>query len=211
MVCASLEKSSWLNGLRWPSPDLNPVKHLWDAVERLTGSMNMQLTNLHKWCDESCQQADFWRKVSKISSRTQENAASVMLFLIKRSVSVNSQVWTALGISCCVMILSYIWLEWEPSVGWSVNFLVSRRCSSESIWAQWMVAGFAIKSSVLKELLAMKNVWPPFRKQNIFWAVNWSSCVLLAFTPAMLFFLPKYSWGAEVYSCMRWESLSGRI
>ena len=39
--------------LQWPSQsvDLNPVEHLWDAVEREIHSMNVQLTNLQKLRD----------------------------------------------------------------------------------------------------------------------------------------------------------------
>ena len=47
--------SNWFNEhdnefsvLQWPSqsPDLNPVEHLWDWVEREIHSMNVQLINL---------------------------------------------------------------------------------------------------------------------------------------------------------------------
>lgn len=89
-----------------------------------------------------------------------------------------------------------------------------------------MVAGLAIKSNVQKELLAMENVWPPFRKQSIFWAVNWSqwswsSCILLAFTPAMLFFCQNihgkqkfiHVWGGKACQAefrASWEHYSQR-
>lgn len=120
MVCASLEKSSWLNGLRWPSPDLNPVEHLWDAVERLTGSMNMQLTNLHKWCEGSCQEADFWRKVSKISSRTQRKMQPVLCC----SYALSKCKFTTLD-SLGHFMLCYdfkLHLAWMRTTGWRVNF-----------------------------------------------------------------------------------------
>lgn len=32
-------------------PDLNPIEHLWDVVERGIRSMNVHLTNLQKLCD----------------------------------------------------------------------------------------------------------------------------------------------------------------
>ncbi|MDW1568538.1 hypothetical protein R7D93_25440 [Vibrio sp. YT-15] len=39
--------------LQWPpqSPDLSPIEHLWDVVEREILIMNVQPTNLQQLCD----------------------------------------------------------------------------------------------------------------------------------------------------------------
>ncbi len=44
-----LEHDNEFTLLKWPpqSSDLNPIEHLWDAVEREIHIMNVQPTNLH--------------------------------------------------------------------------------------------------------------------------------------------------------------------
>ncbi len=44
-----LEHDNEFTLLKWPpqSPDLNPVEHLWDVVEREILIMDVQTTNLH--------------------------------------------------------------------------------------------------------------------------------------------------------------------
>ncbi len=41
--------SLYLNGLQ--SPDLNPIEHLWDVVEREIHIMDVKTTNLQQLCD----------------------------------------------------------------------------------------------------------------------------------------------------------------
>ncbi len=50
--------------LKWltQSPDLNPIEHLWDVVEREIGIMDVQPTNLQQLCDAIM---SIWTKISK--------------------------------------------------------------------------------------------------------------------------------------------------
>jgi len=49
---------------KWPpqSPDLNPIEHLWDMVEREIRIMDVQLTNLQQPCDTIM---SIWTKISE--------------------------------------------------------------------------------------------------------------------------------------------------
>ncbi len=48
-----LEHDNEFTLLKWPpeSPDLNPIEHLWDVVEREILIMDVQTTNLQQLCD----------------------------------------------------------------------------------------------------------------------------------------------------------------
>ncbi len=48
-----LEHDNELISLKWPpqSPDLNPIEHIWDVVEREIRIMDVQPTNLQQLCD----------------------------------------------------------------------------------------------------------------------------------------------------------------
>ncbi len=50
--------------LKWPpqSPDLNPIEHLWDVVEREIRIMDVQPTNLQQLCDAIML---IWTKISE--------------------------------------------------------------------------------------------------------------------------------------------------
>ncbi len=50
--------------LKWPpqSPDLNPIEHLWDVVEREIRIMDVQTTNLQQLCDAIM---SIWTKISE--------------------------------------------------------------------------------------------------------------------------------------------------
>ncbi len=50
--------------LKWPpqSPDLNPIEHLWDEVEREIHIMDVQTTNLQQLCDAIM---TIWTKISE--------------------------------------------------------------------------------------------------------------------------------------------------
>ncbi len=50
--------------LKWPPqlPDLNPIEHLWDVVEREIRIMDVQPTNLQQLCDAIM---SIWTKISE--------------------------------------------------------------------------------------------------------------------------------------------------
>ncbi len=59
-----LEHDNEFTLLKWPphSPDLNPVEHLWDVVEREILIMDVQLKNLQQLCDAIM---TIWTKISE--------------------------------------------------------------------------------------------------------------------------------------------------
>ncbi len=59
-----LEHDNEFTLLKWPpqSPDLNPIEHLWDVVEREIHIMDVQPTNLQKLCDAIM---SIWSKISE--------------------------------------------------------------------------------------------------------------------------------------------------
>ncbi len=59
-----LEHDNEFTLLKWltESPDLNPIEHLWDVVEREIHIMDMQMTNLQQLCDAII---SIWTKISE--------------------------------------------------------------------------------------------------------------------------------------------------
>ncbi len=59
-----LEHDNEFTLLKWPpqSPDLNPLEHLWDVVEREIHIMDVQPTNLQQLCDAIM---SIWTKISE--------------------------------------------------------------------------------------------------------------------------------------------------
>ncbi len=59
-----LEHDNEFTLLKWPtkSPDLNPIEHLWDVVEREIRIMDVQPTNLQQLCDAIM---SLWTKISE--------------------------------------------------------------------------------------------------------------------------------------------------
>ncbi len=59
-----LEHHNEFTLLKWPpqSPDLNPIEHLWDVVEREIHIMDVQPTNLQQLCDAIM---SIWTKISE--------------------------------------------------------------------------------------------------------------------------------------------------
>ncbi len=59
-----LEHDNEFTLLKWPpqSPDLNPIEHLWDVVEREIHIMDVQPTNLQQLCDDII---SIWTKISE--------------------------------------------------------------------------------------------------------------------------------------------------
>ncbi len=59
-----LEHDNEFNLLKWPpqSPDLHPLEHLWDVVEREILIMDVQPTNLQQLCDDIM---SIWTKISE--------------------------------------------------------------------------------------------------------------------------------------------------
>ncbi len=59
-----LEHDNEFTLLKWPpqSPDLNPIEHLWDVVEREIRIMDVQPTNLQQLRDAIM---SIWTKISE--------------------------------------------------------------------------------------------------------------------------------------------------
>ncbi len=59
-----LEHDNEFTLLKWPpqSPDLNPIKHLWDVVEREICILDVQPTNPQQLCDAI---TSIWTKISE--------------------------------------------------------------------------------------------------------------------------------------------------
>ncbi len=59
-----LEHDNEFTLLNWPpqSPDLNPIEHLWDVMEREICIMDVQTTNLQQLCDAIM---SIWTKISE--------------------------------------------------------------------------------------------------------------------------------------------------
>ncbi len=59
-----LEHDNEFTLLKWPpqSPDLNPIEHLWDVVEREIHIMDVQPTNLQQLCNAFM---SLWTKISE--------------------------------------------------------------------------------------------------------------------------------------------------
>ncbi len=91
-----LEHDNEFTLLKWPpqSPDLNPIEHLWDVVEREIHIMDVQTTNLQQLCDAIM---SIWTKISEecfqhlVESmpRRIKEVPKAKVYLIKWPVSVN--------------------------------------------------------------------------------------------------------------------------
>ncbi len=59
-----LEHDNEFTSLKWPpqSPDLNPIEHLWNVVEREIRIMDVQPTNMQQLCDAILSK---WTKISE--------------------------------------------------------------------------------------------------------------------------------------------------
>ncbi len=106
-----LEHDNEFTLLKWPpqSPDLNPIEHLWDVVEREIHIVDVQTTNLQQLCDaimtiwtkisEECLQhlveSMPWRIKAVVKAKVVQPSTS-KVYLIKWPVSV------------CIYII-YIW------------------------------------------------------------------------------------------------------
>ncbi len=88
-----LEHDNDFTLLKWPpqSPDINPIEHLWDVVEREIRIMDVQLTNLPQLRDAIM---SIWTKISVeyfqhlVESMPRRIKAVLKVYLIKWPVSV---------------------------------------------------------------------------------------------------------------------------
>ncbi len=100
-----LEHDNEFTLLKWPpqSPDLNPIEHLWDVVEREILIMDVQTTNLQKLCDaimtiwtnisEECFQHlvdSMTRRIKAVLKTKGVQPGTSKVYLIKWPVSVNT-------------------------------------------------------------------------------------------------------------------------
>ncbi len=119
--------------LKWPpqSPDLNPIEHLWDVVEREIRIMDVQLTNLQKLCDVIM---SIWTKISEeCFQHLVESMPQIIKTVLKAKVGptryyqgVHNKV-----ASKYVYIYIYICICIYTSVGRYSNFLY---CHIASLW-----------------------------------------------------------------------------
>ncbi len=77
-----LEHDNEFTLLKWPpqSPDLNPIEHLWDVVEREIHIMDVQPTNLQQLRDAIM---SIWTKISEECSNTLLNLSQRIKAVLK--------------------------------------------------------------------------------------------------------------------------------
>ncbi len=98
-----LEHDNEFTLLKWPpqSPDLNPIEHLWDVVEREIHIMDVQPTNLQQLCDAII---SIWTKISE------ECLKHLVESVPQRIKTVLKAKWVQLGTSKVYLI------KWPVSV-----------------------------------------------------------------------------------------------
>ncbi len=107
-----LEHDNEVTLLKWPpqSPDLNPIEHFWDVVEREIHIMDAQLTNLQQLCDAIM---SIWPKSLRNVSNTLLNLCHEELRQFWRQKGVQpgtSKVYLIKWpVSVCVYIYIYIY------------------------------------------------------------------------------------------------------
>ncbi len=85
-----LEHDNEFTLLKWPpqSPDLNPIEHIWDVVEREIHIMHVQPTNLQQLCDAIM---SIWTKISEEWGNENED---INVFQIHFSIIIFSRMFT---------------------------------------------------------------------------------------------------------------------
>ncbi len=85
-----LEHDNEFTLLKWPpqSPDLNPIEHIWDVVEREIHIMHVQLTNLQQLRDAIM---SIWTKISEEWGNENED---INVFQIHFSIIIFSRMFT---------------------------------------------------------------------------------------------------------------------
>ncbi len=108
-----LEHDNEFTLLKWPpqSPDLNPIEHLWELVEREIRIMDVQPTNLQQLCDVIM---SIWTKISEECFNTLLNLCHEELRQFWRQKGVQpgtSKVYLIkwqVSVYVCVYIIIYI-------------------------------------------------------------------------------------------------------
>ncbi len=90
-----LEHDNEFTLLKWPpqSPDLNPIEHLWDVVEREIRIMNVQPTNLQQLCDA----------IMSIWTKSLRNFSNTLLNLCHEELR---EFWRQKGVQTGISILA---------------------------------------------------------------------------------------------------------
>ncbi len=105
-----LEHDNEFTLLKWPpqSPDLNPIEHLWDVLEREIHIMDVQPTNLQQLCDAIM---STWTKISEECFQHLVESMPRRINAVLKATGTSKVYLIKWLVSVCVCIYIYIYIN----------------------------------------------------------------------------------------------------